>query len=95
MSEVFPGVPSGGRSARIARAETELVEYRDRVLRAVSTIVEHDLRLWFEPDWIIAQQVSSICPWCAVCSVPPEALWMHDLTDPPPWRKRQAENGEV
>ena len=66
----------------------ELIDFRDRVSIAVAAIRDHELAMWFDSDWHIARQISRLCPACAVYSVPPDAMLVDDLRQPPRWRRR-------
>jgi hypothetical protein len=80
-------------SARKTDPSTELIDYRDRVAYAASLIRDHELRLWFEPNWFLATLISRCCPECAVYSIPPEAAILDDLHAPPPWRVARRDSG--
>jgi hypothetical protein len=79
--------------ARNAGSDTELIEYRDRVDFAVSLIRNHEIALWFERDWLVAELIAARCPECTVMSIPTGAIWIDELDRPPPWRRPRQSNG--
>ncbi len=80
---------------RIAKSDTELIEHRDRVEFAVSLIRNHELGLWFERDWPIAELIAARCPECIVMSIPTGAIWIDEMDKPTPWHTLRHNNGIV
>jgi len=89
------GWPGQNGPTRIAKSETEQVERLDRVSFAASLIRDHELRLWFERDWLTAELIAARCPECVVYSIPTGALWIDNLDAPPPWRRPKKDSGVV
>lgn len=70
-------------------ADSEIIIHQDPVAFAASLIQDHELRLWFEPDWALASLIAERCPACQVFSIEAGAMLVDRLADPPPWRRRR------
>ena len=72
---------------RLVRAETEIIDFQDRVAFAAGLIRDHELRLWFERDESTARAVARLCPECTVFTIPTGAYLIDRLGGPPAWRR--------
>ena len=65
---------------------------QDPLQQAIRLITQHELRVWFEPNWHDGQQLACRFPNCTICSIPVESTF--NLHRVPKWRPRP-DNGVV